>query len=135
MITTRFKPPIHPWEPPELAPVELLALKALSTGTANEGQQRMALATIVTKFAAVYDMSFRIGPDGERATSFAEGKRFVGQRILEAIGRPMKTSGEPSGTASSSDTSNPGSKPGPAPGRRNPKPAGAGKPAKFPDAS
>ena len=120
-MTTRYKPPIWPWEPPEISEPELMALRALQAGIANRGQQEMVLTTIVTKFAGTYDMTFRPGgEDGRRATDFAAGKAFVGQRIMEALSRPMKPRGDENaaGTAEPAD-------------RRNPKPpAGRSKPAK-----
>lgn len=113
-MNTRYKPPMWPWEPPEISEPELLALRALSEGVANKGQQQMALTTIIQKFAATYDMSFRPGgEDGRRATDFSEGKQFVGQRIIEAITRPMKPRGEPDGQRT---------EPPSAADRRNPKP-------------
>ena len=91
MITDRYIPPVNPWDLPALDLQEIMALKALSTGTANAGQQKLALRTIVVKFAGTYDMSFRPGgEDGARASTFAQGKQFVGQRIAEAIDRPVK---------------------------------------------
>lgn len=114
-MTVRRPASAWPWELPELAEPEVYAIKALAAGVANDGQQKMALKAIIMKIAATYDMSFRPGgDDGRRATDFAQGKQFVGQRILEVIGRPMKPQGEhnagPDPTAA-------------AQGRRNPRPA------------
>jgi len=120
-----FKPPINPWEAPELNEAEVLAVKALATGTASASQQRIALVTILTKFSCVYDMSFRPGADGARATDFAEGKRFVGARILNAIDRPLPTKQpeKPTDERPSPET--------PRADRRNPKPpARRSKPAR-----
>lgn len=80
----------QPWDPPDLAPDELRAFRALAAGKASEGQQRLALDVIVHKFAGTYDLPFRPGIDGARATDFACGKIFVGQRIVNAIKRPVK---------------------------------------------
>jgi len=118
-----FKAPVNPWEAPELSPAEVLALKSLAAGTASAPQQRIALVTILTKFACTYDMTFRPGPDGARATDFAEGKRFVGTRILNAIDRPLPPSQEKTDERTSPEA--------PRPDRRNPKPpARRGKPAR-----
>lgn len=120
-MTTRYKPPMWPWEPPELSDMELMALRALQAGVANRGQQEMVLTTIVTKFAGTYDMTFRPGgEDGRRATDFAAGKAFVGQRIMEALSRPMKPRGDDN--AGTTDPT--------AAERRNPKPTAGSKPAK-----
>jgi hypothetical protein len=60
-------------------------MKALLAGNANEGQQKRALDWIITKACGTYDMSFRAGPDGDRETSFAEGKRHVGNQIIKLM--------------------------------------------------
>lgn len=78
-----------PWEPPPIDEHEARALKSLQTGTANEGQQKLALKVIVEKLCRTYDLSFRPGEDGARATDFAEGKRFVGLRIVAVLNGPM----------------------------------------------
>ena len=118
----KFKPPVNPWEAPELSVPEIMALKALAAGTASPQQQRMGLVTILTKFSCVYDMSFRPGADGARASDFAEGKRFVGGRILNAIDRPLPPSQEKPDARTSDD---------PRPDRLNPKPpARRGKPTR-----
>lgn len=109
----KFKPPVNPWEAPEISVPEIMALKGLAAGTASPQQQRMALVTILTKFSCVYDMSFRPGADGARASDFAEGKRFVGGRILNAIDRPLPPSQEKPDVRTSD---------APRPDRLNPKP-------------
>jgi hypothetical protein len=118
------KPKANPWEPPYLEDAELLAIKSLEAGKANAGQQIIAIACIVKKIAGTYDMTFRPGGNaGARASTFAEGKAFVGQRIMEAIYRPMaaRKSGDEHGTGTR-DT-------GPiAEARRNPKPKTRPKP-------
>ena len=85
-----------PWDPRELDEFEIRAIKALATGTASDAQQKRALDVIVTKFACTYDQSFRPGPDGHRATDFAEGKRWVGNRIIHTLKRPVESNKEPS---------------------------------------
>lgn len=65
-----------------------MAVRSFSSGVANEHQQAlvwdylMYLSGASEKFA---DLSFRPGPDGERATSFAEGKRFVGMQLRKLL--------------------------------------------------
>jgi hypothetical protein len=89
---TRYVPPKNPWDAPPIDDAEVLAIKALVLGKASAFQQQLALKVIVVKFAATYDMTFRPGgEDGARASTFAAGKAFVGQRIMEATERPMKT--------------------------------------------
>lgn len=59
----------------------ILALQALNAGLASPSQQQYALNFIIYKLAEFDQMSYRPGPDGERDTAFAEGKRMVGQQI------------------------------------------------------
>lgn len=82
-----------PQRDPVSAPVwhenieEVEAIQALASGTANEGQQVMALRFIVECLAATYDMPYR--PESPRNTDFASGKMWVGQQIVAAT--KMKT--------------------------------------------
>lgn len=82
----------YPWDPLELSDYEIRAIKALAAGNANDAQQKRALDVIIHKLAGTYDQSFRPGPDGHRATDFAEGKRFVGNRIVHTLKRPVEAS-------------------------------------------
>ncbi len=61
------------------------AIKALRAGNANEGQQTLALDWILNECCGVRDLSYR---DSERATCFAEGKRFVGLQIAQLMLMP-----------------------------------------------
>lgn len=60
------------------------ALQALNRGEATPEQQQRALKWIMraTQYRAV---SFRSGPNGDRDTAFAEGKRFIGYQILKIV--------------------------------------------------
>ncbi len=59
------------------------ALQALAAGTATPEQQKRALDFVIKQAAATYDQSFQPGmPD---ATSFMEGRRFVGTKIVELL--------------------------------------------------
>lgn len=59
------------------------ALQALAAGTADATQQKRALDFVIRQGAATYDQSFQPGmPD---ATSFMEGRRFVGTKIVELL--------------------------------------------------
>lgn len=60
------------------------ALQALQRGDATGDQMQRALKWIVG-CAGTYDLSFRPGQDGERESSFAEGKRFVGLQIVKLL--------------------------------------------------
>jgi hypothetical protein len=79
----------QPWEPLDLTEYEIRAVKAVASGHASEPQQTTAMRVITEKFCAVYDQSFRPGIDGHRATDFAEGKRWVGNRIIHTIKREI----------------------------------------------
>lgn len=90
-----MKTVVYPWSIPELdadaGTAQLGALRAMARGEASERQQKMALDTILNVYCRTHDLSFR--PDdagGERATAFAEGKRFVGLMILRALKQPAE---------------------------------------------
>jgi len=72
----------EPWSSFEADDADIAAIKALASGVASEGQQKQALSLIVNRICGTYDLSFRPGIDGERATCFAEGKRHVGNQIV-----------------------------------------------------
>lgn len=69
------------------------AVKALAAGNANAGQQKLALNWIINAVCGTYDLSYRPGADGDRNTTFAEGKRFVGMQIVKQtkLTTPAKT--------------------------------------------
>lgn len=69
--------------PPEFQKADCTALIALAAGSANEFQQRRILDLIVNRLAETYGLSYRPGDD--RATCFAEGKRFVGLQIVKLL--------------------------------------------------
>lgn len=100
-----------------LTKAEVIAIKSLEAGVANDHQQKLALKAIVDKVCGVRDMSFRPGgEDGRRATDFAEGKRFVGEQLTRALRLPMEVSGDTNArTTDSSSTRRPAPRP-----RRNP---------------
>lgn len=83
-----MKTPDHllPWFPvnwSENIPA-VYALKALSEGAADEGQQKLALDYIVHVIAKRYDLPYF--PDSDRDSAFAAGKLYVGEQILKLIG-------------------------------------------------
>lgn len=59
-----------------------LAFKALEAGNANEEQQKHALNYLIKIGCRTYDMDWF--PD-ERVSSFAAGRRFVGQEIVKQL--------------------------------------------------
>ena len=73
-----------PWLPAAYDKYDVAALQALATGTANEHQQQRALKWIVETACGTYDLPWQPGgPDGARATDFANGKRFVGLQVVK----------------------------------------------------
>ena len=80
----------EPWKPAPYDEADSYAIKALATGTANEGQQRLALDWIINTLCGTYDLSFRPGAEGDRETVFAEGKRFVGMQLVKQINIVLK---------------------------------------------
>ena len=61
----------------------VLAIKALSSGTANEGQQQRALAWIINILCRTYESPY--ARDSGRDTAFACGKQFCGQQVVGLI--------------------------------------------------
>lgn len=63
---------------------DVAAIQALLAGTADQYQQQRALKWIIEVACGTYDLSFRPGAqEGERDTTFAEGRRFVGLNIVK----------------------------------------------------
>lgn len=73
-------PKAEPWKPAHWENADAGAIQALMRGEAEPHQQQRALTYIIEKLCGTYDMSYR--PSGDRDTCFAEGKRFVGNRIV-----------------------------------------------------
>lgn len=59
------------------------AIKALSSGKANEGQQIRALEWILVDACGIRNLSYQ--PGDTAATAFAEGRRFAGLLIAGAV--------------------------------------------------
>lgn len=69
---------------------DVRAVKALASGKASEGQQRIALAWMIYNASRTYDLPFRPGGvDGQRASDFACGRMFVGQQVIKLINMDM----------------------------------------------
>lgn len=74
------------WDGPTVA-----ALKALGRGEARPDQQVAAMNYIIETLCGTYDLPWR--PDdrgGERESSFAAGRMFVGLQIRRAIAQPFE---------------------------------------------
>lgn len=75
------KPTVQPWHPAPYEEADVYAIKALAAGKASEGQQQRALGWIVNILCGTYDLSYR--PESDRNTTFAEGKRHVGNQLVK----------------------------------------------------
>lgn len=79
-----YIPPKDPWQPPEYDVAECMAIKALAEARATPEQQRIAFRWILEGAANYHDIDFRPGGlDGERASAFNSGRRFVGAQIMK----------------------------------------------------
>lgn len=77
---TAFSPPL-----PKYDREVIYAIRALAEGKASEGQQKLAWGWILDEACRVRDLETRFGPDGDRATVFSGGRRFVGQQLLKML--------------------------------------------------
>lgn len=71
--------------PPDWDLADASAVQAMAHGRATEDQQRRGMKFIVEKLCGTYDLSFRHGVDGDRATALHEGRRFVGLQLTKFI--------------------------------------------------
>ena len=67
---------------------EIHAIRATWAGQATEGQQRLALNTIITVFCK-YPKSVPYSPGEPDETTFLAGRFFVGQCVAEIIEKPF----------------------------------------------
>ena len=77
-----------PWFPADYDDEVVYAVRALHSGTANDGQQKLVWSWMMYITGAgdeFADMSFRPGPTGDRDTTFAEGKRFAGLQLRKML--------------------------------------------------
>lgn len=75
-------PNSQPWVPPAWEKPDAAAFQALARGDCSPDQQRRALKFLIENLCGTYDLSFR--PD-DRATVFAEGRRFVGLQVVKLL--------------------------------------------------
>lgn len=71
---------------------ELLAIKALHSGTASPRQQQIGLAFIIKTLCRTDDLNYF--PESERDTSFALGREAVGKVLRGFALDPEWTAGE-----------------------------------------
>jgi len=70
---------------PELTKAEILAIKSVGSGVANEGQQKMALEVIVRKLGGTYEVC----PD-PMLLQIHEGRRIPGSLIAQILNMTIK---------------------------------------------
>ena len=83
-----WKPKLRAHDPADYDPEVVYALRAMHDGAALPHQQKLAWEWLMYVTAAgdgFADLSFRPGPDGQRETDFAEGKRFVGLQMRKML--------------------------------------------------
>lgn len=66
-------------EPATFSSVDALALQAVASGTANDGQQKLALKWILEGACGLPVWAYRESP---RETDIALGRQLVGQQIM-----------------------------------------------------
>lgn len=97
----RNKTPVY-WEPDDLWLAEhksnIRAIQAVWSGTANEGQQKNALAFILEHLCNRTGNQYYAS---ERDSVFAMGKKFVGDHIAGAINAKLGQIKEPKNARSS----------------------------------
>lgn len=69
-------------EPAQFTSVDASAVQALSSGTANEGQQKRALEWILKNACGLPTWAYR---ESQRETDIALGRQFVGQQIVGVL--------------------------------------------------
>jgi hypothetical protein len=83
------KPPIAlPWLPIQLRPGfkkhHAVFVQQFARGELDKEGQIQLYDFLVTTLCGTYDLSFREDKDGgDRATNFAEGKRFIGMELVK----------------------------------------------------
>ena len=82
-------PPHAPYNPPKLSSEIVYAVKALFNGKANEREQGIFTQWLIAEVCRKDDMPwFPGGLEGDRDTSFANGRRFVALSVLKPLNMP-----------------------------------------------
>lgn len=89
MTERTWLPKAQPWEPGDYDEEVVYAVRAFFKGDALPHQQLVVrdwLMYLTGASEGFADLSFRPGADGgQRATDFAEGKRFVGLQVRKML--------------------------------------------------
>lgn len=81
---TTAKPKMLPVaKAPPVEKADIYAIKALAAGSANEGQQKRALAWILNKAAGIQRDPFQ--ENNARLTDYMTGRQSVGRMILDLV--------------------------------------------------
>ncbi len=82
-------PPYAPYNPPKMSSAVVYAAKAVFAGEALKDQQRLFAEWLIIEVCRTRDLPwFPGGLEGDRDTSLANGKRFVGLAVLRAVDMP-----------------------------------------------
>jgi hypothetical protein len=73
-------------ELPELTKEEVVAIKCMENGTANDIQQKLAIDVIRKKLCMIGGLEFDVD---ERLSAFNGGKRLVGLQLNYLIAEPL----------------------------------------------
>ena len=71
------------FKPPAYEVADITAIQQLERGEATPELQKRALQWIINDVCVTYDQSYRPGDPHE--TTFAEGRRFVGNTIVKML--------------------------------------------------
>lgn len=83
----------EPWKPvTNLKKNEILAIKAMYSGTANEAQQLLFMDLLINRFCRTHDLPYH--PNSARDSDFACGMQHVGKQILKYIHHNYNQEGE-----------------------------------------
>lgn len=81
------KPVVYfPWNEPKIDKADVIAFQQVAAGVGDERHQKRVIDWMINHGCDTYGLSFR--PEeagGERATAFAEGKRFVGLQLVKLL--------------------------------------------------
>lgn len=79
----KIKPPPPAFAPPDYDAADITAIQQMERGEADAEMQKRAFNWIIRNACATYDQSYRPGDVNE--TSFAEGRRFVGNAVIKML--------------------------------------------------
>jgi hypothetical protein len=85
-MAAKKRPVLGPDQPAPFEEADVYAVQALFNGTANDGQQKRAVKWILEEACKVKDLPWVAGGlEGQRATDFANGRKFAGHQVLKML--------------------------------------------------